>query len=818
MYLKEIKNLFLVLLIVSPGRLVAQIDEQLKRDIRNTGYVHSPLPLDYSKSFESFGLTKKVLASEILCDIETLDKWSHKGFGGIQLTKERSISGKNSLRLVGQTTNPGFLNWGIGLGTSMASYNVGGVSWEKYNRIHFYIYPHCEGARSIYLNLYIENDGKIKVPDKYEREGIHEINLINDQWNECFVEMPELPRDKVTRLSFAIEIFGKERTMGDSLKFDIDAVSLQTIENPEVVSGWMPAQNRIIHSTTGYGVESEKSAIVNVKNNKGKFQLIDNTSNGLVYEGKIISQKTAIGNFETVDFSDFKKEGQYFIRVGDVVTSPFYIHKDIWDNSAWRMLNFIFCERCGYPVPGKHGACHSDLNATFDGKTFPFNGGWHDAADMSQQVLQSGEIIFGLLEMAGRAREKGNSQLFIRLQEEAQWGIDCILKARLGNGYRAQTWGTNLWTDGFIGTKDDSSRRRQVRVHNRAFENFMFAGIEAYASMSITNDLMLKENLRKVAIEDYAFAKKRFDSLGFNDLSSIGGGGDHAAMASNSQYSANISFAASLLYKLTGNKLYADEAAKAIQYTLQCQRTEPLNDKNKIHGFFYRDLNKKSIVHYTHQSRDQAYMQALTALCETQPNNTDYKKWEAAVRMYGDYLKTIMQYVQPYGLVPSGVYHVDEVKDSVNFYKVQVGIYKGAAKDYKEQLEHGFKLDDEHYLRVFPVWFSFKGNAAVQLSTGKAAALAGKFLRDKKLMDIAEQQLFWIVGKNPFGQSIIWGEGSNYPQLYTALPGETVGGIPVGMQSRFNEDTPYWPQFNTATYKELWIGPAARWFSLIAEF
>jgi hypothetical protein len=321
-----------------------------------------------------------------------------------------------------------------------------------------------------------------------------------------------------------------------------------------------------------------------------------------------------------------------------------------------------------------------------------------------------------------------------------------------------------------------------------------------------------------VAIEDFALAKKRFDSLSFNDLSSIGGGGDHAAMASNSQYSANISLAASLLYKLTGNKYYATEAAKAIQYTLQCQRTEPLGDKNKTSGFFYRDLDKKSIVHYTHQSRDQVYMQALTALCETQPSHADYGKWSAAIRLFGNYLKTITQYVQPYGLAPSGVYNINEVNDSVNFYKVQVGIFSGAAKDYKEQLENGFKLDNEHYLKVFPVWFSFRGNAAVQLSTGKAAALCGKFLKDKELMNIAEQQLFWIVGKNPFGQSLMWGEGSNYPQLYTALPGETVGAIPVGMQSRFNEDTPYWPQFNTATYKEVWGAPAARWLSLIAEF
>jgi hypothetical protein len=589
------------------------------------------------------------------------------------------------------------------------------------------------------------------------------------------------------------------------------------VENPEVVTGWMPAENRIIYSTTGYGVESEKSAIVRVKNNNGKFQLVDNITHGTVYEGKISDEKTRLGDFQTIDFTNFKKEGQYVIRVGDVSTKPFYVSRNIWDNSAWRVLNFIFCERCGYPVPGKHGVCHADLNGNYNGRIFPFNGGWHDAADMSQQVLQSGEIIYSLIEMAKNAKAKGNNDLHTRLMEEAEWGIDFILKARLGDGYRAQTWGTNLWTDGYIGTGDDSSQRRQVHIHNRAFENFVFSGIEAYAAMEVENDKMLKENLRKVAIEDYAFARKRFDEKGFDEMSG-GGGGDHAAMASNSQYMANISFAASLLYQLTNDKYYAGEAARAIKYTLDCQRTEPLNDKNKTHGFFYRDLTKKSIVHFTHQSRDQVFMQALTALCETQPNHPDYNKWKGSIKMFGNYLKSVMQFVAPYGMVPSGVWNIDEVKDSVNFYKVQVGIHSGATEDYKEQLKNGVKLDDEHYLRVFPVWFSFRGNAAVHLSTGKAAALCGKFLKDKELLNIAEQQLFWIVGKNPFGQSLIWGEGSNYPQLYTALPGETVGAIPVGMQSRFNADTPYWPQFNTATYKEVWGAPAARWLSLIAEF
>ena len=107
--------------------------------------------------------------------------------------------------------------------------------------------------------------------------------------------MAKLNRDKVTKFSFAFEVFGKERTMGDSLKFDIDAVALERIENPETVSGWKPAQDRIIHSTTGDGNESEKSAVITLKNHRGRFQMVDNVISGIVYKGDIHKVKTNTG-------------------------------------------------------------------------------------------------------------------------------------------------------------------------------------------------------------------------------------------------------------------------------------------------------------------------------------------------------------------------------------------------------------------------------------------------------------------------------------------------------------------------------------------
>lgn len=109
----------------------AQVDENLKKDIKNTGYIHSPLPLDYSKSFELFGLQKKVLKSDLLCDMEDMSKWSHRGIGTLYQTSERSKEGKHSLRLTAPTTVDKFLDWGIGLGTSMATFEVGGKNWKN---------------------------------------------------------------------------------------------------------------------------------------------------------------------------------------------------------------------------------------------------------------------------------------------------------------------------------------------------------------------------------------------------------------------------------------------------------------------------------------------------------------------------------------------------------------------------------------------------------------------------------------------------------------------------------------------------------------
>lgn len=188
------------------------------------------------------------------------------------------------------------------------------------------------------------------------------------------------------------------------------------------------------------------------------------------------------------------------------------------------------------------------------------------------------------------------------------------------------------------------------------------------------------------------------------------------------------------------------------------------------------------------------------------------------MQLYGEYIKGLFKLTVPYGMIPSGIYHVSEVEDTETFPILHLLVkYENEKENYKEQLKSGIDLGNGYCVRMFPVWFSFRGNSAIQLAMGKAAAIVGRYFEDNELIDIAREQLYWMSGKNPFCQSLIYGEGERYPQMDANYPGEMVGEMPVGIETLDNEDVPYWPNANACTYKEVWLTTAGRWLAIMAD-
>ncbi|HBC0574137.1 TPA: glycoside hydrolase family 9 protein [Listeria monocytogenes] len=788
----------------------------MERQIAQTGIIHRPLPIETEHALETIAKKKQVLSSRTLFSSKqqvSLD-FTHQGAG------EFAISEQGEIKLASPVDMP---HWPAGAPDDGDYTNFGNVTistslenedWSGFNRVRIQAFPDFPGVTNPYLMISFKNDGTVKVPDIYGREGVHGVNLINHEWNDVIFEIEGLPRDRMTEMSFSYYLNGPERLTAGTMELFINEIKLEQISEPEISKGWLPQDNTLIYSHNGYSKDMPKVAFCANKHAASTFTIHEKETDKVVFTGKSYQNTTETGNFIILDFSDLQTVGKYYLKFANMQSETFEIGTSevIWESSIWKSLNFIFCERCGCPVFGKHTTCHADIIAEHDGKQLSFNGGWHDAGDVSQQLIQTAEVTMALYEMAASLPDKEET-LRMRLLEEGEWGLDFILKTRFGDGFRATSAGMTRWTDGLVGGMDDAI----ARVHNQAYENFYCAGIEAYIGSQITDNATMQNHLLRIAEEDLLFAIEELEKHGTGQKPIFW---EHTYQTSESLYYATASWAASMVYQLTDKEIYAEKAAEWLDLMLEAQETAGVKDSETSElykGFFYRDKTHKVIQHFNHQAREHLYLLALEVALETQPAHPEKQTWKQSVEMYGDYLKKVTRFTKPYPLIPAGLYKKDEYLDEASFHLQHLLIDERAIEEYQLQFEQGIKINDEIALRKFPIWFSFRGNNAILLSAGKAASIAGKILQDKALLDIAEGQLQWVIGMNPFGQSMMHGEGYRYAQQYSVLNGEITGEIPVGMETFRNEDEPYWPEFNNATYKEVWVGNAGKWMSIVAD-
>ena len=154
-------------------------------------------------------------------------------------------------------------------------------------------------------------------------------------------------------------------------------------------------------------------------------------------------------------------------------------------------------------------------------------------------------------------------------------------------------------------------------------------------------------------------------------------------------------------------------------------------------------------------------------------------------------------------MIPAGIYRLDSVGQQ--------------NQHVSGQIKSGFKVAEGVYLKRFPVWSTFRGNNGVLLSQTKALSAAARLLNDRELAELTQRQLEWVVGRNPFCQSLMYGEGYDYQPQYTAMSGDMAGSLPVGIQTRADGDAPYWSTMNCYNHKEVWVHPSARWLAILED-
>jgi len=768
-----------------------------------------PMQPVYQDGAEFRWLNKKVLDSRLLDGMEDLSKWTFKGEGEMSLSTEEVKDGEHSLRIK-STFNMGRVDGSGDWQDLIATRRFPSEDWSRYNRISIWVYPDVDGAPAISASLILHNDGSHILPDDTNEGRDESIPLKNRQWNHVVWEIAPLSRDKITALDFAYGLPKMFPDPGDKTVLYIDQMELQTVV-PDHVEGWDVSPGKIAFSHAGYVSGSSKTAIGSDLPGHD-FSIIDADTGKIVLTGPVKQQKTQLGSYELLDFSDVQQPGNYLLRSGGLTTRPFRIGDDAWRESILKTINFMYSERCGTVIPGIHGICHQDDYSIHGDKRILVNGGYHDAGDLSATGNTPG-MSYALFELAERLKLQGEDPaLYNRLVLEAEWGLRWVLKTNFGDGYRTTGQLISYWTNGIIGDADD----RFGQAVNDPEWNFRVAAVEALAARVLKDtDPLLANRSLATAEQDWKFAVEGLKTA--SPLPEIYGQKDELE---------RISFGAIAsidLYRATGDQLYADKAVELGNQILASQERKLQPWTIPMTGYFYTGPKRENLFHRLHLGQEEEPIVALAHLCNALPDDTQWMKWYSAIVLHSKYYQQMAAVVDaPYDMLPAAVYRESEASllphaTAATVLNTSTPLLTADRATYIEEVRRGVPLGGDYYLRRFPVWFDFRGNSSVLLSEAKALSTAAQLRGDIGAEDLAQKQAQWIVGRNPFSTSIMYGEGYDWTPLYSVRSGQMVGAIPVGIETKGTADAPYWPNQASWTYKEVWTQPAGEWIWLMND-
>ncbi len=192
----------------------------------------------------------------------------------------------------------------------------------------------------------------------------------------------------------------------------------------------------------------EQSASCNLHAGKAGWESVDAKTDEIVFSGKPGKAFGVYGPFKQtcrLNFSAFKKPGRYYLRAGGIKSPEFNIGEDVYKGMADFCLRYMRQQRSGFN-PFLKDSCHThdgyvlygEKAGIKDNTHVDVTGGWHDASDYLQYSATSANATYHLL-AAYRdfpnvfSDEKQANGLDGRngiadVLDEAKWGLDWLLK------------------------------------------------------------------------------------------------------------------------------------------------------------------------------------------------------------------------------------------------------------------------------------------------------------------------------------------------------------------------------------------------------
>ncbi len=546
-----------------------------------------------------------------------------------------------------------------------------------------------------------------------------------------------------------------ELTMEDKIK---QARMIRRIR--QKIDSWSPlASGQIIAQPTlrpiishgGYASYGTKKAVIWANNSKltGTFELLDALNNRqhpapqpVVYSGNLEETGNHIwgGNNYTADFSDFQKEGLYFIRVkvnetNEVTDSyVFHIHKNLYLDLAIKASRWFNYQRCGTEVPGFHKECHTeDAVIALDGTKVDVTGGWHDAGDYGKWVGAGARGVLALSVLQDEFGDELETNSPVpEFVDEAAWEAK----------YFCKTFWNEHFYPGFTANHDNvvewlgAPENEPPRIANEAeiledeYPYYKAPGLGLIGSSLAMAGRQIFPYDKELSGKCISIAREVHEiELNF-EL-------DEKTINAYLGLQAGLLLNDVELYKFTKDNKYENDARERVQNILNIQDNE---------GFFYRDKERESSKYVICDYHLISMYEFLILYPESELNS----KIKDAFKCWADY--------------------------SIRFTGVSnFGVIGGEAEDGSLRNLYGSNFRNR-----------YAGINAWGLAT------AAILLNDHEYLKAAENQLQWIVGFNPADISMMADVGKGpgcYHHRYCFMEGCEDGVVPGGVLNGFKSGT-----------------------------
>jgi hypothetical protein len=580
------------------------------------------------------------------------------------------------------------------------------------------------------------------------------------------------------------------------------------------------AQVRVVVDQVGYEASADKIGIVEGtrQTNPTTFELIDDTSGGVVFKGPCVSAGDVYNwggrSFWIADFSSWRERGHYMLRTSidgkPVQSSMFEIDTDVLERRTLSNVLFYFK---GQRASGSLD--EADRHLAVPGKPGEFvdlHGGWYDATGdygihLSHQnptsffnPQQVPLVAWSLLKSYDALKSRGQDNFIEyerRLLDEGLYGADFLVRMKRPSGSFFESIdgpGKNkLAADRAVGNPNwrtqiktkatDATERMDKADGAHAYESsFRAGGGMAIAALALASTMPSHGDFDQHRY--LAEAESAFDFLSAHNRELLNDGVENIL----DDYCALL--AATEIYRASKDEKYRSAAdTRAEQLMLR------LTSVGQWHDYWRADDKTRPYFHPA-----DAGMPVISLV--------EYFSIADAARQ--SQVRDVVKRSLQFELDVTG-----EVANPFGYARQLVRMGDGAVR-----AAFFFPHDSE----AAPWW---QGEDARLASLSAAARVALPLFREdhafeSQLNKYAWNQLHWILGRNPFDTSMLMGSGHGDAAYmffrsyqYTNAPGAIVNGITAGLKDEdgiaFNQGFAVTGLDEDWRWTEEWL-PHAAWY------